>query len=316
MKNALFIFIVFVILSIVMTLVVTLAVFLIMSSFSMIAGERLVFLEFSSFFQILMQCLPFCLVLACLGLIFYFIRHPEKSIFPKLVYFLLGLGIWLFFIPFLISLQKPVKTIDAESNQRLLSTGFFRNTNNSIDFITKILPNSDAQGVRITNTNEMESFYFDESYLNKSLQIDPLFEKTVQLTPILEVLKEFYIFAQKEVLLSLEQGYLAYLMFASFGFALLSIFFIKHLSSWKLINISFVVALFVFICKLNRSIFASLYFARIFDYFYKNKLIWLSNKNNFQFFINMSISCILILIGLIHYIVESKKLKSVDDENI
>lgn len=314
MKNALFIFIVFIILSIVASLVFALGFSLVFLSFSMIAGEVLSFVRFSTFLHILVLCIPFSLVIACLGLVFYFIRHPRFALLPTILYFLIGLSVWIFAIPFLVPLPFAQEPAMEKKEGSRLSEFVFRSSESSIDYITLFLPDAGAEGIRINRAGkkEMQPVVFDETYLSQTSELfyaDPVFEETVRLTPILEVLKDFFIFARTEVLNSLARSYISYLMFASFGLALLSIFFIKNINKWKLINVSLVVALFVLVCKLNREIFSANVFNKIIEFFLHNNIRWLGNHYNLQFIINMSISLIFSLIGFFHFVIERKKAK-------
>lgn len=314
MKNALFIVLVFVILSVTITLVSSLGIFLIISSFSMIAGETLRFLGFSQFFHVLMLCLPFCFVLACLGLVFYFIRHPKISFLSTLIYFLLGFCVWLFLIPVVLPVFSTESTAETKAEGNCLSKGFFRSTEHSIDYITAFLSEGSAEGVRITEEKGIEKVLFDKGHLGNienTFCIDPLFAQTIHLTPILKVLQDFFSFAQAEITYSLQRGYLYYLMFSSLGLALLSIFFVKRLSAWKLINVSIVVTIFVLICRINRSLFSAKGFESILTFFRHNRAFWIANPYNFQFVMNISISFVLGLIGLISHLMYRKKMKSV-----
>jgi len=303
---------VFIILTIATAFVSTVAISLIHLSFSMVAGENLSFVNFALFFQVLVKALPFCLVFACLGLIFYFIRHPKTPILSTLFYFLIGFSIWLFAIPWMLSVPLAQKPLVSEYEARRLSEGFFRETKSSIDYIAKIFPEGGGEGVRIdtSSSGHIESVFFEEDALEAELAFaDPLFEKTIELPPVLEVLKAFFSFAGTEAIKSLARGFLSYLMFASFGLAILSIFFVKNISSWKLINISIVVTLFVFICKINREVFSAMFFDKMIGFFQHNNMIWLTNRNNIQFVINISITLCFSLIGLVHFIRQRQKIK-------
>lgn len=313
MKNAFFIVFVFVILTIATAFVSTVAISLIHLSFSMVAGESLSFINFALFFQVLIKVLPFSLVFACLGLIFYFIRHPNISILSTLFYFIIGFSIWLFAIPWMLSMQLAQKPLVSEYEARRLSEGFFRETKSSVDYIARFFPEGGAEGVRIDTSisGHIESVFFDEDVQvpEQAFYADPLFEKTIDLPPVLEVLKTFFYFARTEVIKSLARGYLSYLMFASFGLALLSIFFVRNINSWKLINVSLVVALFVSICKINREVFSAVLFDKMIGFFQHNNMLWFTNRNNIQFVINISITLCFCLIGLVHFIRQRQKIK-------
>ncbi len=313
MKNAFFMVFVFIILTIATAFVSTVAISLIHLSFSMVAGENLSFVNFTLFFQVLIKALPFCLVFACLGLIFYFIRHPKTPILSTLLYFLIGFSIWLFAIPWMLSLPYAQKPLVSENDARGLSEGFFRESRSSIEYIAKIFPEGGAEGVRIdtSSSGHIESVFFEEDVLeaDQAFYADPLFEKTIELPPVLEVLKAFFSFAQREAIKSLARGYFFYLMFASFGLAILTLFFVRNISSWKLINISIVVTLFVFICKINREVFSAMFFDKMIGFFQHNNMIWLTNRNNIQFVINISIAFCFSLIGLVHFIRQRQKIK-------
>ena len=319
MKNLMFLTFVFIILAVSMTILLSLGIFLIVSSFSMVAGETLAFLGFSTYFYIVILCLPFCLALACLGLVFYFIRHPKTPLLSTVLYFVLGASVWLLAIPVLAPIEVVQNSAFEKFEGKGLSKGFFRENENSVDYITKILPGDGAEALRIVKGKQVDSQLFDESYLNEVKSLfcaDPLFDKTIQLTPLLETLQKFYRFARGQVIYSVSKGYLSYLMFASFGLALLSVCFVKALSSWKLINVSIVVSLFVLISKLNRAIFSDKIFDRIVVFFRHNNAFWIANRYNMQFVINLSISFILMSIGLVHFIFVRKKRREIYNENI
>lgn len=317
MKSSLFLFIVFLILCTALTFFCAFAYVLVDGCTHMAAGTSISFFSVDVFLHGIITCFPFVAGFSCMGVIFYMIRHPSSSIISLVLYSLIGICVWAVLIPQSMKIESMglFKSSNAKTEVRL-TEGYFRPSDYGVYYYSKISAQNIAQGLYI-DTSGTGGVKGDVTRFT-NLQLapsgdeffsDPLFAKSAKITVVLEHIIAFAKTARYEAFKGLKKGYFNYLSFASLGLALLSIIGIKSMSSWKLLNLSFVIILYVGICRLNLLIYTSPVFENVIAYFTSKNIVLLTDKSTIQLFTNCLIAGVFITIGIIQFIIHRSREK-------
>lgn len=318
MKHSLFLFIVFISICVVLTLFCASAYLLVNSCAHMAAGTHLGFFSFDMFIHGIIVCFPFVAGFSCIAMVFYLIRHPSTPLFSVVVYFVIGITVWAVLIPQVLSLEKLglFKSTNIWTENQL-TEGYFRPSEYGVYYYSEISSQNIAKGIYIDTSglsgveDGLQSFdNLQLSPVNSGFFADPLFANSSSITVVLEHIIQFADLVRKEVFTVLESDYVSYLSFASLGLALLSLISVKSMSTWKLLNLSFVIILYVAICRINVLIFSHPFFLRVLTFFQEKNSSMVSSLYNIQLYINLLISLFFLSGGLIQFFVQQIRKRS------
>lgn len=313
MKSSLFLFVVFTILCITITLFCAFAYLLVDGCSQMAAGTSLPFFSFNVFLHGILMCFPFVAAFSCMGMIFYMIRHPASPLLSVGVYFIIGLLVWAFLIPQTIRLENLglFKSFNSRTESRL-TEGYFRPSEYGVFYYSKISTQNVAEGLYFDTTGASGVKGGISKFTNLQLAptgneffADPLFASAAKITVVIERIITFSKSIRTEAFNAYNKGFISYLSFASLGLALLSLIGVKNFSSWKLLNLSFVIILYVIICKLNLSIFTRPVFTRIVSFLQEKNVSLCSSLQDLQLIINVLISIVFSTAGIFQYFILS-----------
>ncbi|HPX25558.1 MAG TPA: hypothetical protein PLG87_02025 [Treponemataceae bacterium] len=311
MKSSLFLLVVFTILCIAVTLFCAFGYVLVDGCTHMAAGTSLSFFSLDVFLNGIIMCFPFAAGFSCMGMIFYMIRHPSAPLLSVAVYFVIGVAVWAFLVPQALRIEQMglFKSLNVRTENRL-TEGYFRPSEYGVFYYSKINSQNIAEGVYIDTTGASGSMSPISRFTNLQLAptgneffADPLFASSAKITVIIEHIITFAKVMRIEALKAVKKGFFSYLSFASIGLALLSLIGIKSMSSWKLLNLSFVIILYVVICRINLLIYTSPVFYSVLSFFQEKKISVLSSLPYLQLAVNCLISLLLVSAGMIQYLV-------------
>ena len=201
---------------------------------------------------------PVIFMLSNALMVFYLIRHSSRSWLPLLVYVALYALSWLILVPIDFTLEKKFlekpTTINFQKSVTELSPGYFRTTGedsasgDQIWYYSKVSELNVATGLCKNNDN---IYTFNNLKLSSNSDFsDPLIKKTVEMNSRIS-----YIAKKALILLNLARaaffaGTLQWINFLTIALALLSVAGLRHISSWRLVNvlmiICFALAVFTF----------------------------------------------------------------------
>ena len=187
------------------------------------------------------------LVCALIQILFilYTIRHPKNQFVSLVMYLLLGVVSWLVLIPMDLELINRYESDTVSARVEASSAGVFRKEASGIFYFSRIEDDGTADGV----------FIDTEGALNREGAVVPLFDFTVKngsAFPYSDILVKdslqppelvMYPMQVYSALLTAAQysaslGFFNWLAFASLGFALLSVYGLQFMSSWKLASVT------------------------------------------------------------------------------
>ena len=311
MKSSLFLLIVFTIICIAVTLFCAFAYVLVDGCAHMAAGTSLSIFSLDVFLNGIIICFPFTAAFSCMGMIFYMIRHPSSPLLSVAVYFVIGISVWIFLVPQALRIEQMglFKSLNVRTESRL-TEGYFRPSQYGVFYYSKISPQNIAEGVYIDITGSSGSKGQVSPFSNLQLAptgneffADPLFASSAKITVIIEHIITFAKAIRTEAFKAVKKGFFYYLSFASLGLALLSLIGVKSMSSWKLLNLSFVIILYVVICRINLLVYTSPVFKSLLSFFQEKKIAVLSSLPSMQLAVNCLISLLLVSAGMIQYLV-------------
>ncbi|WP_407428378.1 hypothetical protein [Treponema sp.] len=213
------------------------------------------------FFTIgLLISFPIVCILVQVLLILYSIRHPEKHLLSLALYFVFGLLSWLVFIP--TDMQLLTKYYDGHdilsARTTAVSSGVFREEENGVFYYSRIDESYNADGLFIDTTGFLDSDstvlpFFDVPVNNNSAYpySDVLIKNSLQPPALVKYPLAVYNALLTAAEYSSSLGFLSWLCFATLGLALLSVYGCQFASSWKLANVSLVLAVTMTILFVN-----------------------------------------------------------------
>lgn len=242
---------------------------------SLIASQSDSFFSYKLFVPGLIVSFPLVCILGLLLLVYFEIRHPTSSVWPKVTYIGLGILTWCVFIPFGIS--KSVKYVEnrfvVEDSQTPLTKGLFRKSENGIEYLSSVSKDGLADGIFIDQTGKISFFYDKDVKVHvKDLFADSLIRDGASLSPFVSVPLGIYAELMVNGTNCWMKGYVSWLCFAFMGFALLAVTNLRQLSSWKLLNAFIIVIAGVIVAMINYVYYCGEFFngfavewARIFE---------------------------------------------------
>ncbi len=223
-----------------------------------VTGLPVSFFSLNYFMTGILLSVPLVCILIQILLILYIIRHPGCQIISLIIYAVFGLLSWLVFIPADLKLIARYESDVVSCRVEAASTGVFRKEANGVYYYTRIDEDGSADGLFLDTTG----------YLGQEGAVVPLFDipvKNESAFPYSDILIKnslqppvlvTYPLSVYNALLTAAQyssslGFLSWLAFASIGLALLTVYGIQFMSSWKLANVTFVICFAVGILFIN-----------------------------------------------------------------
>ena len=303
MKTSLFLTIVFIVTCLAIVILGATVFMLYDDCLHLSAGTEVAFFSLPVFLKGLVLAFPFACVISCLFMAFYIVRHPNNPLFTVIVYVIIGIAVWLVFIPVsyrlydIVDFESEVKT-----NENNITENYFRDNYNSIIYFTEIDENLLSSGVAITNGN---ASVFEKQKVTDFFDVkavDPLFYNTVTPTGVISritsFLQTFWAIGKQ----ALSGNFLFFFAFMSFGLALLSILGLNRCSMWRLCNISWMFVFFFVICHINFEFYCSSVISSIVGFFIERKINFLSDRRVIQIICNSAFTVVFIAIGIINVI--------------
>jgi len=261
MKKSFFLVLVFFVIFLVLLLGAAFFTMLEENCTHMKAGINSSFFNWTFFLNSAVRYLPWCAILSLMMLILYIIKHKFTILQFIIPYYIIALLLWMLAIPgcaFLYdNVQKafPISQPDSQD----FSAGYFRKDGEFLTFVTG-KEEDDGEIWRRKVFSEQTSSVSQESdditettetAENSVIFADSLIEKAVSIPAWWNFAHEKCLLLKKVCRSALEKGYLAYILFATMGFALSSVVFMCRFSSWRLVNALSVIILSVLIVIAN-----------------------------------------------------------------
>lgn len=212
---------------------------------------------FHIFLSVSLYVLPVMAVVGLLLLLLREIKIGTFSFLSFLLYIFFCLFVWLLLIPMCIFFE-PAKMI----------TGL------------------------LIQQNQYLSPFFNGDFL--PLVIQNLSSYEIPLNDILVNLLADVSLLSKQVVIAVNQGKIGYLLFASLGLALSSLYGLKNISSWKLINVASIITLWCVILVGNIFLF-------------KYSVEFYLSTELLACILNIAITLVIMIISLVHNIKVKKK---------
>ncbi|MBO5137061.1 MAG: hypothetical protein J6B81_00995 [Spirochaetaceae bacterium] len=203
-----------------------------------------------------------CAVVAffsCVFLINYTIRHPQKKIPQLLAFCLVMLIAWGFVIPFCLNKADSLQqNIVMQEETALPSRKYFRPDTDGVFFYSNVSPDTEtADGIYIDTSGFTGSksgiIPLKQVPINKDVALpfsDLLIRDTLQLPQIVKpILNGINVLCKNAV--NATQGLLSWLIFSTMGLALGSLFGLRSVFRWRLLNCLSVLICFVGIISTN-----------------------------------------------------------------
>ncbi len=228
-----------------------------------VVGQKITSININLFLDGISIFLPFTIFVSGMLLTFFLIRHSSSYWLPIIVYTLLCATAWIVVLPLCYHLQEryhalvsnekeTVQGVNNSSTQ--LSSGYFRENENTIAYYSDIDSNDVATGVVIDLEGGINSAVYtfsNEKLPPRKTFADNLIERTVQMPFIL-----FHIFEQASLLENVSRssfaaGVIAWLCFITMGGAMMATAGLRHLSNWRLLNVLSVMFFTILILVFN-----------------------------------------------------------------
>ena len=312
MKTSLWLFAVFVYVFAALVCVGAAAYMVYFDCARLVAGLENAVFSFPLFLEGIVFFAPFAALSACLCVIFFLIRHPSNSALSFAVYALICAFVWLAVIPFCAKAgERFFAAPVAEYTDLTLSPGYFRQVGGKIFYfagysedgtpfgICCSLRNGSAADIKDYTVSVCDDISAEADY--HSRYADPLIGSTVRFSPSFDLfvrcLRSFRDMTRE----ALHSPPASCLRFASIALAFFSLIGLKRVSSWRLINLSLIIAGFLFIWAGNVCLYSSEYGTRI--------ITVLANRGGSFFAEPFAASCVLngmtalvcMLIGIINF---------------
>ena len=234
-------------------------------------------------------------------LIFYLIRHPFSPVVSVITYVILSLVAWLVISPAsCYMLLRQSSNMMGSRHEVILSPGYFRTVDDAVVYYTAVTPENVGNGVIIAkNESEEQVFPFSQEHLSSSTGTfaDSLIQSSIDI-PYFFVYALFGIrMMHRTAMECVSQGFFAWLSFASLGAALISLIGLRRVSSWRLVNVNFVLLFTILIISFNMFYYGSNFFdfaVNKFTTFFGDRI-----PNIFLVVCNLLICLIFSIIGIV-----------------
>lgn len=287
----------------------TLIYSLYLSITSFVLGSELKIFTFTNIYNSFFHVSYICLILICPLITYYRIRH-SGGVAQLIGYIFVSLVTWCVFFPGLCVLEKSQNDKFMElSGTQILSSGYFRKSDEKVYYFT----NNNSSIV----INTVEEGIVDI----ENITLDSDFDLYKNSAPYREIdIKRNFAFTDSKLPFdigvivnsgkkSIDNGFLHYLCFLSFGLLICSLYVCSYFFGWKLMNS----ALLMFLTTLSISM-NSFYFTSGFEKIrmFVNGIVPFSKMILFcgeplLFVVNMILSLVFIIVGIVLYAVRNHK---------
>ncbi len=197
-------------------------------------------------------------VAALVSIILFMIRNRKKQLASLAAYVCLGLLTWLVLIPVSLGFFSKFESDENSLRVNKTSAGLFREDARGISYYSRILENGNADGIFIDvsgllgERGKLSSFYDfpvtnDSAYPYSDILIKNALQPPKYVTYPISLYSSLIIAASNMNY----SGFFSWLLFASFGLALLSTYGVQFFSSWRLVSAFSVVAAQILIVFVN-----------------------------------------------------------------
>ncbi len=208
---------------------------------TVVSGQNITFFSVPFFITGVQMAFPLVSIFAGLLLILYLIRHPGNQILSLITYAALGILTWGLFIPIDLSALETSEVSIKDYRKKVTSPGVFRKEESGVFFYTKVDDNGYADGVFIDingfSSQEGNIVAFENLKTNNDNAFpysDILIKESIEPPEFVTYPLAVYNALLTAALNSFSKGIAEWLCFATMAFALLAVYSIQFLSSWKL----------------------------------------------------------------------------------
>ncbi len=275
----------------------------------LIAGDAFDVFSRALFFEGLVKALPVCIAISSILLALYLIRHPSEVVVPLITYLILGLASWFILLPLTNTLAVKVERLTGkEKEERIISENYFRKNGDQIVYISTYNAEGNVDGTVIELSPVERGVYSftDVPLAERTSEFsDSLIEDTVSVPLACSLLIKGISVMFSTGRDYLNKGYFSWILFASFGLAILSVIALKRMSSWRLINVFTILTLAAIIFTFNAAYYSvpqlQKYTFAVDRLFLKYPVI----PNPCAVLFNLVITLILTVFGIINAIVKA-----------
>ena len=228
-----------------------------------VAGQGISAFGFKYFISGLLVMSPVVLVLTNLLMCLYLIRHASKGVLPFSVYIVLYALSWLGLIPLMFNVSAKYSLAHANDVEarEYLSTGYFRSVDDKILYYSRILEDNSSDGLVIDLDDPDNSV---QTFRNMKVPeshgfLDYLIQSTIEMPPVTSTATRMTSQFMGLASATFRHGYVYWLLFATMGAALLSVYGIKRLSRWRLVNVVMIIFISLCIILFNMLAYSGLY---------------------------------------------------------
>ena len=264
-----------------------------------------------SMIPIVMICLPCCMQL-------YKTRHKKNPVGSFICYVVLNLFLWIALFPLQITISNNIKNklgpISELTENEELSKGYFRQVDGETYYYLEDSVDKSAKVVTMDSHKSPESVpFFQDVDISEKIApyADPLIKNAQSKSSrkLREILFNFNSFITK----SWNNGFISWLCFLTFAFALGSVYAFIQFSDWRLINTYLCITLSFGVIYLN-----CIYFTPSFDHIRASLYEFFYGHGGFSHLvqrevdvplctINLLIGVIFTIIGIINSIINKKR---------
>lgn len=213
---------------------------------SFVANQEESFFSFKMLIPGVIVSFPIACILALFFLILLEIRREEASGFTLGLYIFMGFAVWCAFIPFDLhhSISYIQETASEIRDSEFLTDGLFRkNPDGTVEFYSRVSPAGFADGILIDINGAHGEKGAVIPFTGKNVIVetedvfaDSIIREGANISPVVAVPLGIYAELMINGTNCWMKGVWSWMAFASFGFALLSLYGLKKISSWKLLN--------------------------------------------------------------------------------
>jgi len=259
---------------------------------------------------------PLACILALFFLILLEIRRADSSAVRLGLYIITGLCVWCVFIPF--DLHKSVAYIQEaameENNNELLTSGLFRkNPDGTIEYYSRVSAAGYADGILIDVNGIAGEKGCVIPFKGKDINIysedvfaDSIIREGAQISSVVAVPLNIYAELMINGTNCWLKGVWSWISFAAMGLALMSLYGLKNISSWKLLNAFLIVLAGVCVALLNYLYFCGEVFNGIAVEWARFFAAW-PIDNPFILCLNLVLIIAFSAIGIVRHMNEKKK---------
>lgn len=224
-----------------------------------VVGQPLILFSFEAFRQGFDISFPLVVIFIPMFLVLSMVRHSGKNkVIGIITTTVLCLASWCFAVPAFLEYEIGSAGIVSVLKKQHLSAGYFRISDGELYYFTHV----DAEGISdgiIINTgnnstieNSFKVVAGEKTAISGSGDFsDILVRKDVEMPAAVKLCLSDLYFLSKAALKSFRASHFSWWFFCSFAVALICVFMISSLSSWRLVNAFYVVAATGLVIKLN-----------------------------------------------------------------